>query len=172
MTAAQSTFDTAALGAGRTLLRKQTALGGGYLSLVPGFLICGAEYETIAEQLLAAGSRPRTVTLDAENPEWISKLVLVVEPRLAASAGVYLAANSAQIDTVELGVLDENEAGPMVDTRQGFDIDQVDYKVRHVFGPKALDWRGLVRIPITTPPTVFESRHAEPDESPARPARK
>jgi hypothetical protein len=114
------------------------------------------------EQLLAAVTRQRTATsgLDAGNPEWISNLELVVEPRLA-SAAVYLAASSAQMDTVELGILEGNEDGPALDTRVGFDIDTTEYKTRHVFGVKALDWRGLVKIPIATPPSTHRAAGSE-----------
>ena len=55
-----ATYDAAALGAARTLLRKQQALGGGYLSLVPRFLIVPAEREQQSELLLAAASRAST----------------------------------------------------------------------------------------------------------------
>ena len=56
-------FDAALLGAGRALLRKQTAVGGGYLSHV-----------TATRQTVAG---PSAVT-----PDWVARLQLVVEPRL------------------------------------------------------------------------------------------
>jgi hypothetical protein len=127
VTASATALDAAALSAGRTLLRRQTALGGGYLSLVPAFLIVPPELETTAEMLLASGTRTATSTLDAENPEWISRLTLVVEPRLPTGA-VYLATSPIQIDTVELGLLEENARGPVLDTRVGFDIDMTEHK--------------------------------------------
>lgn len=142
-------FDATILGAARTLLRKQTALGGGYLSLVPRYLIVPAEKEQTAETLIAAATRSVT-TVDATIPQWISQLELVVEPRLAATA-IYLAADSAQIDTCELGLLDENIGGPKVseDRSEEFRRDVYAWKVRHVFGAKFLDWRGIVKQPVT-----------------------
>jgi phage head maturation protease len=142
---AAGAFDATLLGAGRTLLRKQTAVGGGYLSLVPRFLIVPPEREQAAEILLANASR-RT-TAEKATAEWISSLELVVEPRLASSA-VYLAADSAQIDTIELGLLEENMSGPTLEEDQEFVRDEKRWKVRHVFGAKALDWRGMVQMPI------------------------
>lgn len=139
-------FDATQLSAGRALLRKQKALGGGWLSLVPSFLIVPSEKETAAEVLLANASR-RMTTAKAE-PEWISNLQLVVEPRLPSTA-VYLAADANQIDHIELGLLDDNINGPMVDEEEEFEVDEKRWKVRHVFGAKALDWRGLVRMPVT-----------------------
>jgi hypothetical protein len=142
---AQGAFDAVLLGKGRELLRKQTALGGGYLSLVPRFLIVPAERETAAEVLLANATR-RTTT-EKTTPEWIANLELVVEPRLVSSAA-FLAADSNQIDTVELGLLEENMGGPVLDEEEEFRRDVKCWKVRHVFGAKALDWRGLVKMPI------------------------
>ena len=181
VTASATTLDAAALGAGRTLLRRQTAFGGGYLSLVPAFLIVPPELETTAEMLLASGTRQSTATstLDAENPEWISRLTLVVEPRLPTGA-VYLATSPNQIDTVELGLLEESARGPVLDTRVGFDIDMTEYKARHTFGVQALDYRGMVKMPITAVGLLAEGalgqglvqRPEEPVGKPApRPAR-
>jgi hypothetical protein len=72
----------------------------------------------------------------------------VVEPRFANGAA-YRAADSAQIDTVELGLLEENMGGPHIETEQGFDRDESRWKIRHTAGAKALDWRGMVKMPIT-----------------------
>jgi hypothetical protein len=35
-------------------------------------------------------------------------------------------------------------------TRVGFDIDMTEYKARHTFGVQALDYRGLVKMPVTS----------------------
>lgn len=140
-------MDAATLGSARTLLRKQTAVGGGYLSLVPRFLIVPPDLETDAELTLARATRIVTENSEADTPQWIARLELVVEPRLPGNA-IYLAADNAQIDTVELGVLDENAGGPTFEEEREFRKDVYSWKVRHVFGAKVLDWRGLVKIPI------------------------
>lgn len=140
-------FDAALLAVGRLLLRKQTALGGGFMSLIPKFLIAPAEREHEAEVLLAAATRHVTTATEAETPKWLANLELVVEPRLADDA-VYLAADSAQIDTFELGTM----AGhPAFFEEQAFNVDSRAWKARHVVGVKALDWRGLVKLPIQDP---------------------
>lgn len=139
-------FDATLLGAARTLLRKQTAVGGGYLSLVPRFWIVPAERETAAETILSNASR--AMTSERTTPEWISNLELVVEPRLANTAA-YLAADASQVDTVELGLLDENVGGPFIETEQGFNTDESRWKIRHTAGVKALDYRGMVKMPIS-----------------------
>jgi ATP-dependent protease ClpP protease subunit len=149
-------ISTSTLGAGRALLRKQQALGGGYLNLTPKFLIVAAEDETAAEEVLAKSSRHVADTaasgakkVDAITPEWISKLQLVVEPRLAAANGFYLAAGSDQIDTVELATLEADGGEPVLEEEQEFSQDARNYKVRHVFVAKAIDWKGMVRVPKT-----------------------
>ncbi len=142
-------MDAATLGAARGLLRKQTAFGGGYMNLAPKFLIVPTELEQDADTLLAASTRVISATLDSDRPQWLGRLQLVVEPRLPADA-FYLAADPTQIDTVELGVLEENMSGPMVERNdnEGWRRDIISWKVRHAFGAKVLDWRGLVRVPI------------------------
>lgn len=142
------TFDAALLGAARTLLRKQTAVGGGYLSLVPRFLVVPAERETAAEMLLAAATRQTVAAAELPPPDWVARLRLVVEPRLANTAA-YLFADTAQVDTVELGLLTENMDGPALFEEREFIRDVQRWKVRHVFGAKFLDWRGAVKMPIS-----------------------
>lgn len=143
------TYDATLLGAARTLLRKQTAVGGGFLSLVPRFLIVPAEREQASEVLLAAATRTITTAPAADTvPAWIGDLRLVVEPRLANGA-VFLAADAMQIDTLELGLLEANQDGPTIETERTFTIDTQRFKVRHVFAPKFLDWRGIVKQPVT-----------------------
>jgi phage major head subunit gpT-like protein len=136
------------LGAARTKLRKQTALGGGYMSLVPRFLIVPAELEQDAEILLASATRVISSSIEADTPQWIAQLQLVVEPRLAATA-FYLAADNGQIDTIEMGLLDENFGGPYLEEEREFNKDSYRWKVRHTVGVKALDWRGLVKVPTS-----------------------
>ena len=148
---ASGAFDAALLGLGRTLLRKQKSLaavrsGGGYLSLTPRYWIVPAERETAAEVILSNASR--RMTSEKTTPEWISSLQLVVEPRLANTAA-YLCAGCEQIDCVELGLLEENIGGPHMETQQGFDTDESRWKIRHTAGVKALDHRGMVKMPVS-----------------------
>ena len=77
------------------------------------------------------------------NP-FYKKLVPVVESYLDASSSTafYLAANPKQIDTVEIAFLGGNRT-PYLETKQGWSVDGVEYKVRFEYGAKAIDWRGL-----------------------------
>jgi HK97 family phage prohead protease len=147
LAASAAAFDAAALSAGRVLLRKQTAVGGGLLNIEPRYLIVPAERETEAEQLINRSTMLKTASTEARPNDWISRLQLVVEPRLPAG-GFFLAASPQQIDTVELAYL-EDENGPVVEDEQNFRIDERRWKVRHVFGARFLDWRGITRVPLT-----------------------
>ena len=140
------------LGAARALLRMQKALGGGLLNLRPRVLLVPAALETEAEILLASATRHTLQNAGVEatpTPEWVAGLRLVVEPRLdeAEADAFYVIAGEDQIDTFELAYLDA-DGGPVVEEEPGFQTDTRDYKVRHVFGGRFLDWRGIVKVPL------------------------
>ncbi len=139
-------LNLANLSAARTLLRRQTAVGGGYMNLVPRYVLCCPEYETTIESLIAQTTRHLTTGTDAAAPDFLRNLVIVVEPRLTTGA-YYLVAESGQIDTCELGTLDGR--GPVIETEQQFANDSRRWKIRHVFGAKFLDWRGIVKALVS-----------------------
>ncbi len=141
-------LDADALSKARVLLRRQTALGGGAMNLPPRFLLVAPEHEQAAEVLLAASARAMNQGSDNElAPDWISKLELVVEARLSASRA-YLLTSPQSVDTLERAWL-EADNGPVVRENESFAVDSRDYKVRHVFGARWLDWRGAVQLPIS-----------------------
>lgn len=149
LASSSAALDADALDAGRALMRKQRSVAAddgsaGYLNLSPRYLIVAPDHEGAAERLIASSTIIKTSTMEASN-QWISRLVPVVEARLDGSAA-YLAADSGVIDTVELAVLDGH---PVVEEDMEFLVDARSYKCRHVFGSRCLDWRGLVKIPIS-----------------------
>lgn len=149
--AAAANPDATSLGAARALLRRQRPVGGvGFLNLTPMFLIVPPELETAAEILIASATRHVTgaagSTTDGAQTPWVSNLTLVVEPRL--STHWYVAASTAQVDTVEVATLAEAGFAPIVEELpgEGAKTDTVVWKVKHPHSARALDWRGLVRI--------------------------
>lgn len=137
-----------ALGAARVMLRRQTALGGGALNLPPRFLLVSPEHEQAAEALLAAAAR--SLSQGEGNqlvPAWLAKLELIVEARLSDDA-FFLAASHDAVDTLERAHLEEDN-GPRITEEDAFKVDARTYKVRHVFAARWLDWRGVVKGPIT-----------------------
>lgn len=141
-------FGSAQLNLGRVKLRKQTALGGGLMNINPRILLVPVEKETAAEELISATSRLIATTTDASTPKWISSLQLAVEPRLPSTA-VYLIGASDQIDTCELGILADQHGAPYVEEEPEFERDAMHWKVRHVFGARFIDYRGIVKIAVT-----------------------
>ena len=99
-----------------------------------------------AEQIIAQNLVPAK-TGDVV-PQSIRTLTPIAEPRLDVASGTawYLAANPAQIDTIEFAYL-EGQQGAYIETRNGFDVDGVEIKCRLDFGAKAIDWRGLYKNP-------------------------
>lgn len=133
------------VGDGRAAMAKQTGLDKKtVLNVRPSFLIVPAALELAAEQLIAQNLVPAK-TGDVV-PQSIRTLTPISEPRLdnASATAWYLAANPAQIDTIEYAYL-EGQQGAYVETRNGFDVDGVEIKCRLDFGAKAIDWRGLYK---------------------------
>jgi hypothetical protein len=133
------------LGAGRALLRKQTGLSGnGILNLQARHLIVPAALETLAEQTISSVVDPAKSNA-TPNP-FANRLQVVAEPRLDATSALiwYLAADTSQVDTLEVCFLEGNRQ-PVLDENEGYMVDGRSWKVRHVVASKAIDWRGMVR---------------------------
>jgi hypothetical protein len=129
------------LGAGRAAMRKQTGLNGSPINAAPRFLIVGPDKETEAQQQTAAV----LAALGSSVNPFSGTLQVLAEPRISGNTWL-MAADSAQVDTVEYAYLSGNE-GVYLETRNGFDVDGVEIKARLDFAAKALDWRGLYRNP-------------------------
>lgn len=132
------------LGAGRTAMRTQTGLDGNHkINVTPAFLVVPAALETTAEQFVSTNFMAETS--GNINP-FAGRLRVISEPRLDDNSATawYLWADPAMIDTVEYAYL-AGEEGPQIETQDGFDVDGLKVKVRHNFGVKALDWRGLYK---------------------------
>ncbi|MDD9745521.1 MULTISPECIES: prohead protease/major capsid protein fusion protein [Marinovum] len=124
------------LSAARKSMRRQTGLAGEPINVAPHAVVVPPELETLAEQLLTQINATNT---DDVNP--FGKLILAVEPRLTDPIAWYVAADSATIDGLEYAYL-EGAPGPQIETRQGFEVDGVQIKVRLDFGCGWIDHRG------------------------------
>jgi len=124
------------LSAARLAMRKQTGLSGERIDVTPASLVVPPELETTAEKLLSAVQAAKTGDV---NP--FSTLGLIVEPRLASATAWYVVADTATIDGLEYAYL-EGAPGPQIETRQGFDVDGLEIKIRLDFGAGFVDWRG------------------------------
>lgn len=131
------------LGLARKAMRLQTGLDGATaIDCTPAYLIVPAALETVAEQFLA--TLAPTVASDV-NP-FSGRLELVVDPRLDAKSATawYLAAKPELVDTIEYAYL-EGYTGPVLEVRQGWEVDGTEFKSRLDFGCGVLDHRGLYK---------------------------
>lgn len=142
LAAAGAALSETSLSAARLAMSRQVGLAGELVAIRPKFLIVPPELETIAEKVLASITAAKTS--DA-NP-FAGALTLLVEPRLQDPAAWYLSADPGAIDTIEYAYL-EGVEGPELFTREGFDVDGIEFKVRLDFGAGAIDHRGLYRNP-------------------------
>jgi len=127
-------------------MRKQKGLNGRLINVMAKYLLVPAAIETVAEQFVTQTNIIYTKSSDY-NP-FANKLQVIAEPRLDAASAIswYLAADPAQIDTIEYAYL-EGQEGVYLESRVGFDVDGVELKARLDFAAKAIDWRGFWRNP-------------------------
>lgn len=136
----EATFEAAEIAMGN-----QTGLGGEVLNLAPRFAIVARKDALKTKKLLTA---VQSTTTSEVNP-YANTFTLIVESRLNRASGAtpwFMAADSAQVDTIEYAYLDGDD-GVFLDERVGFDVDGIEYKARLDFAVKAIDFRGLYMNP-------------------------
>ncbi len=144
-TGAGSALSANSLAAARSAMRLQKGLAGEELNLAPAYLIVPAALEQTAYQLTSSNFVPATATAINEfRAGGRTAVEPVVEPILdgSSAASWYAVASSAAVDTVEYCYLDGAE-GPVIESKNGWEVDGVEYKCRLDFAAKAVDHRGL-----------------------------
>ncbi len=126
----------AALSVLRSAMRQQTGLAGERIAPTPRYLVVPTQLETDAEKLVSTVQAAKTADANV-----FSNLGVVVEPRLTDPAAWYLAAEPSQVEGLRWGYLDE-ENGPVVDQRMGWEYDGIEIRVRLSFGAGFVDYRG------------------------------
>lgn len=132
----------ASLGEAREAMRLQKDLDGELIGgLGPKYLYVPAALETIAQQFVTQTTPNQAGQV---NP-FTSNTQVIVEPRLDAQSqtGWYMMADKNMIDMAELARLDGR--GPEIFTREGFDVDGMEVKIRYVFAVRVIDYRGFFR---------------------------
>jgi phage head maturation protease len=124
----------AALSQARLAMRKQTSPTGGVIDITPVAVLAPSELETTLEKLL---TQIQAVTTSDVNP--FARLRLVIEPRLTDPLAWYVVATS--VDGLEYAYL-AGMPGPQVESRNGFDVDGLEIRVRLDFGAGFVDPRG------------------------------
>jgi len=139
---AASSLSVASLGTARVAMRRQTGIAGEAINVIPAFLVVPPELETLAEQVLTEIAASEVANA---NP-FAGKLKLLVEPRFTSEAAWYLCATPGAPDGLQHAYLD-GVSGPQLFTREGFEVDGVEYKVRMDFGAGFIDHRGWYMSP-------------------------
>lgn len=143
-----TTFDVAALSALRQRARRQKALdrstgATSFLGLSLVHMVVPEDLETVAQQLTTALQAQQVSNV---NPFVGTFVSVAAEARLGADSQsqFYMFTAPGEMDGLEYAFL-QGEEGPVMETRQGFDIDGMDLKVREDFGVSWTDFRGAYR---------------------------
>jgi phage major head subunit gpT-like protein len=148
-----SALSSAAMQAGVTAMREQTNFAGKRIGLRPKYLIVPPELEFTAMVIVKSAGIPGSNNNDI-NP-MMGYTQLIVSPQLPAAgtpanSSWYLAADPAEVDTIEIGFVG-GQVNPAMFIQDNplyglnFTQDAISYKVRHEYGGAVMDWRGLYR---------------------------
>lgn len=128
----------------RKLLRQMKGLDGEPINVAGKFIVVNSERETQAQKLLSAVLAAATSDVNV----FANSLQLIVEPLLddVANNPWYVFADPMLAPTLEYAYL-EGESGPYIETRNGFEVDGIQIKVRHDFGAGWVSHSGSVKNP-------------------------
>lgn len=124
--------------------QKGTADKGGALNIMPKYLICGADIEAEAAQLLKSTSDPMANNSGVANI-YQNALTLVSDANIEGNAW-YLAAHPLDCDTIEVTYLNGYNA-PILESQDDFERLGRKYRIWYPVGVTALDYRGLYKNP-------------------------
>ena len=128
------------------LMRKQKNIRGKEtLNIKPEYLIVPAALEAKAAQLLVSTADPAGANSGVANI-YRNGFNLIVDAELDdySETAYYVAANPADIDTIEVTYLNGNQQ-PTLESQVGFDFLGIKWRIIDDFGVTALDYRGLAK---------------------------
>lgn len=127
-----------------TAMRRQKGITGeATLNITPKYLVVPPELEMTAYQIVNSTAAVDGVNSGVVNP-YKGRFIVVADAELTDPDAWYLVADATQHDTIEVTYLNGVET-PRLETRQGFDVDGIEYKVAFDCGVSALDFRGLYK---------------------------
>lgn len=127
-----------------TAMRRQKGITGeATLNITPKYLVVPPELETVAYQIVNSTAAVDGVNSGVVNP-YKGRFVVVADAELTDPDAWYLVAYASQHDTIEVTYLNGVET-PRLESRQGFDVDGIEYKVAFDCGVSALDFRGVYK---------------------------
>jgi hypothetical protein len=124
------------------------------LNIQPKYLLVPSALSSTAKILVASEKDPLGLTsatggATAPNP-FYNQLTVITEAYLDDASHTngtvawYLIADQNTTDTYEVGFLNGQQT-PYLESKNGWDVDGVEYKVRIEAGVAALDFRGMYR---------------------------
>jgi len=119
---------------------------GAGLNIRPMYLIVPVALETTSNILRTAEKDPAGGAGLSEVPNpFTGTFEVVADPRLDADSAVkwYMAASQNVTDTVEVGFINGQQE-PTLESRNGWDVDGIEYKTRIEVGVAPLDFRGML----------------------------
>ena len=131
----------AALQAIREAMRLQKDLDGtAPLNLRPAWLFVPAAREVEARKILSAITPQESAKVNV----FSESLSLAVEPRLddVGTKPWLVSADKSQADMLVMARLSGSEQ-PQIESKEGWDVDGVEFKIRHEFVVHALDFRAM-----------------------------
>ena len=127
-----------------TAMRRQKGIQGeATLNITPKYLVVPPELEMTAYQIVNSTAAVDGVNSGVANP-YKGRFIVVADAELTDPDAWYLVADATQHDTIEVTYLNGVET-PRLETRQGFDVDGIEYKVAFDCGVSALDFRGVFK---------------------------
>lgn len=127
-----------------TAMRRQKGITGeATLNITPKYLVVPPELEVTAYQIVNSTAAVDGVNSGVANP-YKGRFIVVADAELTDPDAWYLVADATQHDTIEVTYLNGVET-PRLETRQGFDVDGIEYKVAFDCGVSALDFRGVFK---------------------------
>ena len=125
-------------------MRRQKGITGeATLNITPKYLVVPPELELAAYQIVNSTAAVDGVNSGVVNP-YKGRLVVVSDAELTDPDAWYLVADASQHDTIDVTYLNGVET-PRLETRQGFEVDGIEYKVAFDVGVDAIDFRGLYK---------------------------
>ena len=127
-----------------TAMRRQKGItGDATLNITPKYLVVPPELEMTAYQIINSTAAVDGVNSGVVNP-YKGRLIVVSDAELTDPDAWYLVADATQHDTIDVTYLNGVET-PRLETRQGFEVDGIEYKVAFDVGVDAIDFRGLYK---------------------------
>lgn len=127
-----------------TAMRRQKGItGDATLNITPKYLVVPPELEMVAYQIVNSTAAVDGVNSGVVNP-YKGRFIVVSDAELTDPDAWYLVADATQHDTIDVTYLNGVET-PRLETRQGFEVDGIEYKVAFDVGVDAIDFRGLYK---------------------------